>query len=269
MGEWFKNFFTVTLPDFALKFLIAGAVVGLGFLLVNLLMKLIKKTKWFGKIDTNAQAFIANFISVALKVLIIVSAVFILGVPQSSIVALIGACGVAIGLALQGGLSNIAGGLVIMICKPFHVGDYIEAPTVSGFVRDISIYYTKVTTADNIDYNVPNSQLSNATVKNLSTEELRRVDFDFNISYESDIDKARKVLLATAAVNEKILKDPAPEVYIVSHESSSLKIRLRIWCESANYWDVYFAIWEDAKKAMDKFNIEIPYQHINVIVDNK
>ncbi len=268
MAQWFTNFFTNTLPNFALKLLIAGAVVALGFLLVKYLMKLIQKTKLFQKADPNAQSFLTNFFSAALKIIIVLIAVIILGVPEASIVALIGSCGIAIGLALQGGLSNIASGIIIMICKPFKVGNFVDSSAATGTVKDIGIYYTKLTTPDNIDVMVPNSAICNATVKNLSAQDLRRVDFDFNVSYDTDLDLARKVLLASAQVNDKVLKEPAPEVFVASHNESSITLKLRLWCNSADYWGVYFDMWEDVKKAFDKFGIHIPYNHLDVTLVN-
>ncbi len=266
--NWFTNFVTTTLPDFALKLLIAAAVVVIGFILVKFLIKMFQKTKLFAKADPNAQSFLSNFISAGLKLLIILTAVMILGVPASSIVALIGTLGVTIGLALQGGLSNIAAGIVIMVSKPFHIGDYIDSSVASGFVKEIGIYYTKLTTADNIDVVVPNSALTGATIKNLSTQDLRRVDFDYNVAYSTDIELARKVLLATAKVNDLILDDPAPEVLVAAHSQSAIVLKLRIWCKAENYWSVYFDMWEDAKKAFDKFGIEIPYNHLDVTLVN-
>jgi len=269
MLEWLTTFINTYVVSFALDLLLAVLIILIGFAVVKALIKGMEKSAWFRKADTNIQNFFSNFLGIGLKIIIVLTAVMVLGVPQASIVALIGSCGLAIGLALQGGLSHIASGIIIMFCKPFHVGDFINAAGIAGVVKEIGIYYTRITTGDNQDISVPNSTLANATVINLSTESTRRIDFDFSVAYSTDIDLARKVLLATASMNDLVLKDPAPEVFVAAHGESAVTIKLRLWVESANYWTVNFDMWEDVKKAFDKFNIEIPYNHLNVIIDNK
>ncbi len=269
MLDWLINFVNTYVVGFAIDLLFAVIILVVGFALTSFVMKKVKASAGFKKLDANVQSFLANFAGVALKVLVVITAVIVIGVPQASIVAVLGSCGLAIGLALQGGLSNIAGGVIIMFCKPFHIGDYIETPDTEGVVQDIGIYYTKVTTADNRDISVPNGSLANSTVKNYSTRDVRRIDFDFKIAYDSDVDLTRKVLLATAEMNDLVLKDPAPEVLVAAHAESSVTVKLRVWCASADYWTVNFDMWEDVKKAFDKFGIEIPYNHLNVTIDNK
>ncbi|MBE6618035.1 MAG: mechanosensitive ion channel [Ruminococcaceae bacterium] len=269
MPQWLTQFVTETLVDFAVNLLLAVIIIVVGFALVKVLVNFIKKRKFFEKMDVNAQSFLANLISAALKIVLVFTAVIVVGVPEASVLAIISSCGLAIGLALQGGLSNIAGGVVIMICRPFHIGDYIESSSASGVVKDIGLYYTKLTTVDNIDIVVPNSTISNATVKNLSTQADRRIDFDFNVAYNSDLDLARKVLLAISEKNDMVYNVPAPEVYVAAHGESSVTIKLRVWCAAEDYWTVYFDMWEDVKKAFDQFEIEIPYNHLNVTIDNK
>ena len=269
MPQWLTQFVTETLVDFAINLLLAVIILVVGFVLVKALVKFIKKRKFFQNMDVNAQSFLANLISAALKIVLIFTAVIVIGVPEASVLAVISSCGLAIGLALQGGLSNIAGGVVIMICRPFHIGDYIESSSVSGVVQEIGLYYTKITTADNVDVVVPNSTISNATVKNLSTEVDRRIDFDFNVAYDTDLDLARKVLLAISEKNELVYNEPAPQVFIAKHGESAVTIKLRLWCATENYWTVYFDMYEDVKKAFDQFEIEIPYNHLNVTIDNK
>lgn len=269
MPQWLTQFVTETLANFAINLLLAVIIIVVGFVLVKTFVKFIKNRKFFQKMDINAQSFLANLISAALKIVLVFTAVIVVGVPEASVLAVISSCGLAIGLALQGGLSNIAGGVVIMICRPFHIGDYIESASVSGVVQDIGLYYTKITTADNVDVVVPNSTISNATVKNLSTEMDRRIDFDFNVAYDTDLDLARKVLLAISEKNELVYNEPAPQVFISQHGESAVTIKLRLWCATENYWTVYFDMYEDVKKAFDQFEIEIPYNHLNVTIDNK
>ena len=269
MLDWLINFVNTYIVPFAIDIFFAALIMSIGFALITFVMKSIKKSRGFNNLDVNAQSFLSNFVSITLKSLVTITAVIVLGVPQASVVAVLGSCGLAIGLALQGGLSNIAGGVIIMCCKPFHIGDFIEVGDVSGVVQDIGIYYTKITTGDNRDISYPNSALANSTIRNYSTRDTRRIDFDFNIAYSSDIDLTRKVLLATAGMNDLILKDPAPVVLVAAHGESSVTIKLRVWCNAGDYWTVNFDMWEDVKKAFDKFGIEIPYNHLDVTIDNK
>ena len=252
----------------ALRLILAILILIVGFAVAKWLGKLISKSKGLSKTDPNTQNLIGNTVKTVVRVIIILTVVLVLGVPEASVLAVLGSAGLAVGLALQGGLSNMASGIIIMVCKPFMVGDFIITGDVSGVVQEIGVFYSKVLTPDNILVTVPNGSLSNTTVTNLSAEEIRRVDFDLNVGYGTDIDLARKVLLAVAQSNDLVLKEPASEVFVSQHGASAMGIKLRIWCKSSDYWTVYFDMWEDVKKAFDKFNIEIPYQHINVILDN-
>ena len=264
----FTDILNTYIVPYGTKLLLAIVVWIVGFAVAKWLGKLIAKSKGLSKTDPNTQNLIANIVKTVVRVITILTVVMILGVPQATVLAILGSAGLAIGLALQGGLSNIAAGIVIMICKPFHVGDFIITGEATGVVQDIGLFYTKVLTPDNILVTVPNGGLSNATVTNLSAKDIRRVDFDLNVDYGTDIDLARKVLLAVAQSNDLVLKEPAPEVFVSQHGASAMGIKLRIWLNSADYWTVYFDMWEDVKKAFDKFSIQIPYQHINVILDN-
>ncbi len=267
LPEWFTVLTTTYLIPFIINVVLAALILIIGFALVKALLRFVKK--FTSKLDVNIQTFIENFVGIALKLVVILTAVIVIGVPESSVIAVLGSCGLAIGLALQGGLSNIASGIIIMFCKPFHVGDFIISGGISGVVKDIGIYYTLITTPDNQDISVPNSTLANSTITNLSTESTRRLDFDFTVSYGADLDLTRKVLLASAQMNDLVLKDPASEVLITAHGASGVTVKLRVWCAAENYWTVNFDMWEDVKKAFDKFGIEIPYQYVNVIMKDK
>lgn len=267
-ASWFVTFVNSYLTGKVIDILFAILVLVVGFSVVKMLSKALQKTKGFKKLDSNVKSFFTNFIELMLKAIVVLTAVIIIGVPESSVIAVLGSCGLAIGLALQGGLSNIASGVILMFCKPFHVGDFISSSGVSGTVKDINIYYTLITTGDNQDISVPNSTLANSMITNLSTESTRRLDFDFSISYDADIDAARKVILETAQANEKIAKDPAPVVLVAAHGDSAITMKLRVWCDSNDYWAVNFEMWENVKKALDKAGIEIPYQYVNVIMKN-
>ncbi len=266
-GSWILDFLNTYVVSFGIKLIFALLVLLVGFKLVKVLTSLIQKAKWYKKLDVNVQSFCGNLIAVLLKIVLIIIVVDIIGIPSASLIAVLGSAGVAVGLALQGGLSNIAGGIVIMFCRPFHVGDFIITSAGSGVVQDIGLYYTKITTGDNQDVLIPNGTLTANSVTNLSTRETRRLDFDFNIAYNTDIDLARRVLLAAAQNNDLVLRDPAPAVFISAHGDSSLTIKLRVWCKSENYWTVNFDMYEDVKRAFDQFNIEIPFPQLTVHMD--
>jgi len=263
-GTWLLNFVNTYVVGFGINLIFALLVLLIGFKLVKLIVNLTQKSKWFQKLDINVQSFCSNFFSVLLKIIIVIMVVEIIGVPSASLIAILGSAGIAVGLALQGGLSNIAGGVIIMFCRPFHVGDFINTPNGSGVVKDIGIYYTKLTTGDNQDVVIPNSVLTSNAVTNLSTHETRRLDFDFSVAYDTDIDLARKVLLATAQNNDLVLTDPAPAVFVSAHSESSLTMKLRVWCKAGDYWTVNFDMYEDVKKAFDQFDIKIPFPQVTV-----
>ena len=191
-----------------LRLLGAIVIVFVGWNLIKWAEKLLKKGKFFGKMEPTARNFIISVISVALKVILLMTAVATLGVNMTGLVTLLGSCGLAIGLALQGSLSNFAGGILILICHPFRVGDFIEVGGNSGTVKSISILYTTVTTVDNRDVVIPNGGLSNATVVNYTAEDFRRVDLDFSVAFGTDTERVKKVLLLLADQHPLVLKDP-------------------------------------------------------------
>jgi small conductance mechanosensitive channel len=156
---------------------------------------------------------------------------------------------------------------MLVVFKPFEIGDYVESAGTAGTVVDIGLFYSTLTTPDNKKVVVPNGTISNNVIVNYSTHDTRRIDFDFSIAYSADIDTARKVLYACAKADEKILNDPAPAVMIASHNESGITIKLRVWVKNADYWDVYFPMYEQVKRSFDEYGIEIPYPHLNVTID--
>ena len=249
------------------KIIGALLVLLIGFKIVNVLIRKLNASKGFEKMDSNMASFLSNVLKVTLKLILVIAAVSMVGIQTSALIAALTTCGAAIALALQGGLSNIAAGVIIVLCRPFHVGDFINAGGVAGVVKEIGVYYTTIITPDNQRIVMPNGSLSNSTITNLSTEATRRIDFEFNVAYASDIDLVRKVLLATASNDESVLQDPAPEVMISGHGEDSIQVKLRLWVASENYWAVYFSMFEDVKKAFDQFGIEIPFKQLDVHLD--
>lgn len=236
--------------------------------LISVLIKFLQKGKLFGKIDASAKSFLLNFLSIVLKVVLVLTVASILGVPMTNVVAVLGSCGLAIGLALQGSLSNFAGGLMILIFKPFKAGDYVEACGNAGTVQAISMLYTKLLTVDNKAIMIPNGTLSNSTVINYTAENIRRVDLTFSVAYDTDIERVKKILLVIAEQHDAVLTDPAPTARLLQQNDSSLDFTLRAWCDKEDYWDVYFDLNEGVKAAFDKVNIQIPYPQMDVHVKN-
>lgn len=252
-----------------LKLIGALLLVIIGFKLVNVFGKKMKTMKLYEKLDPTARSFMRSFIVIGLKILLVISAAIIIGIPMASLVAVIGSAGLAIGLALQGSLSNIAGGFIILVFKPFKVGDFISTADATGVVEAINLFYTKVVTVDNQVVMVPNSIISNQSLTDVSTKDKRRVDLVFNTSYKCDVEEVKKILLDVALDCPLALKDPEPMARLNEHGVNSLGFVLRVWCKNEDYWTVYFNLMEDVKKAFDEKGIEIPYQQLDIHVDNK
>ncbi len=249
---------------FAKNIVVALIVFVLGMKIANLIVKKFKRSKAYEGMDKSVSTFIASFISIALKTVVIVSVIAILGIPMSSVVALVASAGVAIGLAVQGALSNLVGGIMILFFKPFKVGDYVESQGVSGTVSEISVLYTKILTVDNRAVTVPNGNLTNSIITNFSSEDLRRVDVEIFADYANDIEKVKETMLAVAENCPKALKDPAYAAVVLDCADSGIKYALRVWCNNADYWEVKFALTEGVRNAFKDSEINIPYNQLDV-----
>ena len=258
---------TQTPLNFCKNLLIALVILIVGCIVVKRIVKNIENGKIFKRATKTVRTFLKHVVAVLLYAVIAVSIVSVLGFNMTALSAVIASCGLTVGLALQGGLSNIAGGIMLVLFKPFEIGDYIESTDVSGTVVDIGLFYSTLTTPDNKKVVVPNGIISNNVVTNYSAHDTRRIDFDFTIAYSADINTARKVLLACAKADEKILADPQPAVMLVSHGDKGVTIRLRVWVKTADYWDVYFPMYEQVKRSFDEYGVEIPYPHLNITID--
>ena len=259
-----QNFVTGSVINFIFLAICALVFVLIGFKLSSFVVTLIKKSKSFQKLDASIESFLASFINISLKILVVIIAATIVGFDVTALSAVIATFGVTAGLALQGSLSNLTGGIMILIFRPFKLGDYIDNHTDSGTVREIGIFYTTLLTPDNKTITVPNGLLSNATVVNYSTQNTRRVDLEFTVAYGSDIDKVLKVMRTVASANDKVLDEPAPFVALLRQDASALVFVIRAWCESAEYWNVYFYLEENMKKAFDAVGIEIPFPQLDI-----
>lgn len=246
------------------KFILALIVTFFALKIVNIISRRFYKKLLKSKADATIARVSFNVLTKVLKVIIILMFLGYIGIETASISALIASVGVGIGLAMQGALGNLAGGIIIILTRPFRLGDYIEAQGKSGTVENIHIFYTELVTPDNIIVMVPNGILANGVIVNKSVKDTRRVDEVFAISYESNFEKAEAVIIDVCSKNDKIFKDPAPFCRISNHADSGIELTTRVWCKSEDYWDVHFYLLENVKKALEKNHIEIPYNKLDV-----
>lgn len=250
------------LVEYAPKVLIALAILIVGLMAIKLIVKTSKKVMAKGGIDTTLQKFLGNLIGWGLKILLFIVVISKLGIETTSFAAILAAAGLAVGLALQGSLANFAGGVLIMIFKPFKIGDLVEAQGEIGVVKEIEIFTTKLTGLSNREIIIPNGSLSNGNIINYTTEGTRRVDLTIGVGYDSDIKQTKNVLMNVLTSHPKVLKDPLPTVNVSELADSSINFAVRPWCKTEDYWTVYFDITENVKEALDKAEIEIPYPHV-------
>lgn len=252
-----------------IKVLVAIVIAVIGLWIINKIVKGFKKLLVARNIDETLVPFIVSLTSVTLKVLLFISVVSYLGVQMTSFIAILGAAGLAVGMALSGTLQNFAGGVILLILKPFKVGDFIDAQGHAGVVKEIQIFNTILNTPDNKVVIIPNGGLSTGAMTNFSKAETRRVDFVFGIGYGDDIDKARNIILEVANRNELILKEPEAFVGVLEHGDSSINLVTRVWANTSDYWTVYFYMMEFVKKEFDKQGITIPFPQRDVHVFNE
>ena len=263
------KFLVDLLASIGTKLLISLIVLFVGRKIIKFIKKWIKTSQKMEKVDAGVRTFLGSFASVGLNTLLFITVAMILGVPTTSFITALASCGVAIGLALQGALGNLAGGIMILVFKPFEVGNYIQTPDAAGTVSKITIMYTFLTTPDNKVITIPNGTLTNSVVENYSAVEKRRVDLKFTTSYDSDVEKVKKILMDIISNHEKVLPDPEPFARLTMHGESGLEYTVRVWCRTEDYWTVNFDLVETVKKKFDENGITIPYPQMDVHIDNK
>ncbi|MBR1650917.1 MAG: mechanosensitive ion channel [Lachnospiraceae bacterium] len=253
-----------------IRIVIAIILFIVGLQLIKLVRKLISKAMEKAKADAGVKGFVDSFVNAALFVLLILLIAIQCGVDAASIVAIIGSAGVAIGLAVQGSLSNLIGGILILILKPFTVGDYIidSGSGKEGTVIEIKIFHTRLRTFDNKIVVLPNGNLANNVIVNVTKEKTRRIDVICGISYNADIDKAKAVLLDMLENDESVLKDKEHRVVVSGLKDSSVELTVRFWVKSRDYWDAYYRITENTKKTLDANEISIPFPQLDVHINN-
>lgn len=253
--------------DAGLKLIYVIVILVVGGKLIKIVTKLITKGKGFNKLDKSVSSFLLSFIKITLNIILLITIAGIIGIPSTSIITLLGSAGVAIGLAMQGGLSNIAGGLIILIFKPFKVGDFIDTHTDSGTVKNISLFYTTLVAPDNRVISIPNGNLANSPSVNYSNKKERRLDIDLDVSYNNKIDDVKKCINKVLAKEKRINKENEIFVRLTEYKDSSIKYTIRVWVDKDDYWQVRFDLLENIKNEFDKDGIVIPYNQLDIHID--
>ena len=260
----FWNTVTEFCVNYGLKIIGAIIVLIIGLWIAKWIVKLIGKAKWFKKINKEAQGFVRSLLKTLLYIIVVITVISILGVPMASIIAVIASCGVAIGLALQGSLSNFAGGLMLIVFKPFRVGDYIVTGGFEGTVKEIGIFSTTLATADNRRVVLPNAGLSNTSLVNVTHYETRRVDHIFCTATDADTSAVVSILRRVAESQELRLPDMPVSVEFDAFGEGCAKYHVKVWCRTGDYWTMYYSILKEGKRALLENGIKIPLPQVEV-----
>lgn len=246
------------------KLLLAIIVLIAGLWIIRGITGLVSRSMEKNNVEPSLHKFLLSFVSISLKILLLITVASMVGIATTSFIAVLGAAGLAVGLALQGSLANFAGGVLILIFKPYKVGDVIEAQGFLGTVNEIQVFYTVIKSFDNKTIVIPNGSLSNGSITNYSTENIRRADMTFGIGYDDDIQNAKDVINKLIEEDDRILKDPAPSVVVSELADSSVNFSVKVWCNSDVLWNVYFDMQENVKINFDKEGISIPFPQSDV-----
>lgn len=270
IDEYVKPFIKDDLVPFVIDAAIAGAIVFIGFKLIKKVDKIMRKTMEKRGMEASLVPFLTSIVTITLKVMLVITAIGILGIPTTSLAAILAAAGLAIGMSLSGTLQNFAGGVMILIFKPFKVGDFIEAQGYSGTVKEIGLFITTMTALDNRTIMLPNGPLSSGSMVNFSKEENRRVDWSFGIGYGDDTNEARNVLLELISTDQRILKGEGfePFVEVGGLGDNSVNLTCRVWVKNPDYWNVYFQMHEKVYNAFNAKGLNIPFPQMDVHLHN-
>ena len=250
--------------DAGKSILLAAIIFIAGRFLISVINRLVAQMMERRKIDATIQSFLRSFINILLTILLLISVVSALGVNTTSFAALLASAGVAVGMALSGNLQNLAGGLIILLFKPYKVGDYVDAQGVSGTVKEIQIFHTVLVTPDNKIIYVPNGSLSSGSVTNYSLSQLRRVDWTVGVEYGTEIEKVRQTVLDLIKKDSRILTDPAPFIALSALADSSVNITIRVWVKNEDYWGVFFDMNQNIYEVFNREGISFPFPQVTV-----
>lgn len=243
-------------------------ILAVGFFLIHYIMKLLNRKESWIKLEPTVKGFLINLIRLLLYIIVILTAAGRIGIPLTSIITLVASAGVAISLSMQGALSNLVGGLTLLILKPIKAGEYIKVGEYEGTVAVVGSFYTELITPDLRRISLPNSSLTNTAIINNSREGKRRLDVTFAVGYRSDPDTVYSVLQALAARCDCLLPDPAPEIHLNKCADSAVEFVLRVWMKGENYWKAYYFLMDEGKRALDGAGIEIPFPQMDVHIKN-
>ncbi len=244
--------------------LLAVVIAVVGRYAIKFINKLVARMLERRNVEPTVQSFLKSFVNITLIILLIITVVSTLGVNTTSLAALLASAGLAVGMALSGNLQNLAGGIILLLFKPYKVGDFIEAQGVSGIVKAIQIFHTILTTTDNKELFVPNGALSSGNIMNFSKNELRRVDFTVSVEYGTDVDKVKQVTLDLLKRDSRIMQDPAPFIAVSALADSSVDFALRVWVKASDYWNVFFDTNERIYTEYNKQGIGFPFPQLQI-----
>lgn len=254
------------LIDGLVKIILALLVWFIGKLIVNKLLKLLENMKPLQRQEETLKKFLINAAKIVLYIVLVISIIGILGIPMASIIAVLASAGLAVGMALQGSLANLAGGIMLMVFKPFKVGDYVEAAGDAGVVKEVNLFYTLLNTSDNKAVHIPNGSLMNANVTNFSSEENRRVDMSFACAKGEDVAAVQQIMLDVMAAHDLVLSTPAPFARLSGGTNEAMEFTARAWCKSADYWTVYFDLNQSITEALGNAGVHAPA--VRVVTEN-
>ena len=258
------EFFRTDGLEFGIDVLIALLIFFVGRIIIGLVVRAMSAAMQKNGVDKTLETFISNLVRTVLLIVVIIAAIGQVGIQTTSFIAVFGAAGLAVGLALQGSLSNFASGILIVLFRPYKVGDFVEAAGISGSVEQVQILTTIFKTGDNKQVIVPNSQIMNSIITNYSANDTRRVDMVIGVSYDDDIDKVRATLADIIAADPRVLAEPAPLIAVSELADSSVNFIVRPWCATSDYWDLQRDLTETIKKRFDKEGISFPFPQRDV-----
>lgn len=264
-----KQLFTEYAVEYGLRIIAAVLILFVGFKLVNVLTNVIRKKKKIHLRDETTYKFLMSVLSISLKIVVFIITASIVGIPSASLVTLLGSVGVAVGLALQGGLSNLAGGVMLVFFRPYAIGDYIVVNGQEGTVTDIGIFYTTLLSMENRRIVIPNSVVIGNSVKNCTGEESIRILLDITASYDAKIPEVKKILEEIAETEPLVLKENPSEILVTKHSESGITYSFRCWCKTSDFWECQSRLLESVKRRFDENGIEIPYNKLDVNILNK